>query len=345
MTDYFVAWWNVENLFSVEGDPNRIPWLAAKLKEELKGWTQVVLDKKLAQLAKVILSMNGGRGPDLLGVCEIESKQVLEQLVALLKPLGRAYKLVHHDTSDQRGIDVAFLYDSARFSTKVKEVFSHTILRRTGTRDLFQVSFYTKPGKNRLVVIGNHWPSRSGGQYESEPYRLLAGETLSYWLERIREVLKSQPSDPEPSVLVMDDFNDEPFNRSLTEYALGQRTDRLLKSKRAESPYLLNLTWLLLADGSGTFAFGGEPNLLDQLLVNRGFFTDESPWRVTEKQRRDRSSAGASRQTRCPAPFRPSVGQEQLRSDRLQRPSDGGVPDRGTRLMFLSPRPGLAGRG
>ena len=282
MADYFVAWWNVENLFSAEGDPQRIPWLAEKLKGELKGWTQAVLDQKLAQLAKVISSMNGGRGPDLLGVCEIENKQVLEQLVAALKPLGRAYKVVHHDTSDQRGIDVAFLYDSARFSTKAKEVFSHTILRRTGTRDLFQASFYTKPKKNRLVVVGNHWPSRSGGQYESEPYRMLAGETLSYWLERIREVLKSQPTDPEPSVLVMGDFNDEPFNRSLTEYALGQRVDRLLKSKRADSPYLLNLTWPLLGEGGGTFAFGGEANLLDQLLVNRGFFADESPWRVTE---------------------------------------------------------------
>ena len=282
MADYFVAWWNVENLFSVEGDPQRIPWLAEKLKAELKGWSKKVLGQKLVQLAKVISSMNGGRGPDLLGVCEVENSAVLEQLVAKLKPLGRAYKVVHHDTSDQRGIDVAFLYDSARFSVNATEIFSHTILRRTGTRDLFQASFYTQPGKNRLVVIGNHWPSRSEGQYESEPYRMLAGETLSYWLQRIREVLKSQPSDPEPSVLVMGDFNDEPFHRSLTEYALGQRVDRLLKSKRAESPYLLNLTWPLLAEGLGTFAFGGEPNLLDQLLVNRGFFADESPWRVTE---------------------------------------------------------------
>ncbi len=282
MTDYFVAWWNVENLFSVEGDPQRIPWLAEKLRAELKGWSKKVLGQKLTQLAKVISSMNGGRGPDLLGVCEVENSVVLEQLIAKLKPLGRAYKVVHHDTSDQRGIDVAFLYDSARFSINPKEVFSHTILRRTGTRDLFQASFYTKSGKNRLVVIGNHWPARSEGQYESEPYRMLAGETLSYWLQRIDEVLAARSFDPPPAVLVMGDFNDEPFNRSLTEYALGQRTDRLLKSKRAESPYLLNLTWPLLADGGGTFAFGGESNLLDQLLVNRGFFADESPWRVTE---------------------------------------------------------------
>ena len=287
MTDYFVAWWNVENLFSVEGDPQRIPWLAEKLRAELKGWSKKVLGQKLAQLAKVISSMNDGRGPDLLGVCEVENSVVLEQLIAKLKPLGRAYKVVHHDTSDQRGIDVAFLYDSARFTVNAKEVFSHTILRRTGTRDLFQASFYTtsgtgRPGNNRLVVIGNHWPARSEGQYESEPYRMLAGETLSYWLQRIDEVLAARSFDPPPAVLVMGDFNDEPFNRSLTEYALGQRNDRLLKSKRAESPYLLNLTWPLLADGLGTFAFGGESNLLDQLLVNRGFFADESIWRVKE---------------------------------------------------------------
>ena len=131
-------------------------------------------------------------------------------------------------------------------------------------------------------MIGNHWPARSEGQYESEPYRMLAGETLSYWLQRIDEVLAARSFDPPPAVLVMGDFNDEPFNRSLTEYALGQRNDRLLKSKRAESPYLLNLTWPLLADGLGTFAFGGESNLLDQLLVNRGFFADESIWRVKE---------------------------------------------------------------
>ena len=282
MTDYFIAWWNVENLFSVEGDPNRIPWLADKLKGELKGWSRTVLDKKLAQLAKVISSMNAGTGPDLLGLCEVENKSVLEQLVAALKPLGRAYKVVHHDTPDQRGIDVAYLYDSAKFTTKAKETFSHTLLRRTGTRDLLQTSFYTKPGKHRLVAIANHWPSRSGGQYESEPYRMLAGETLSYWLERIREVLKQQPTDPEPAVLVMGDFNDEPFHRSMTEYALGQRVDRLVKSKRAESPYLLNLTWSLMASGGATHVFEGERTMLDQLLVNRGFFSDESPWRVKE---------------------------------------------------------------
>ena len=83
-------------------------------------------------------------------------------------------------------------------------------------------------------------------------------------------------------IIFTGDFNDEPFNRSMTEYALGQRTDRLVKSKRAESPYLLNLTWPLMGAGSATQVFEGEVTMLDQLLVNRGFFSDESPWRVKD---------------------------------------------------------------
>ena len=280
MSEYYVAWWNLENLFSVEDDPERIPWLASQLKSELKGWTQAVLDKKLAQLVKVISSMNGGAGPDLLGVCEVENKKVVDQLVAALAGLGRKYKVVHHDTSDQRGIDVAFLYDSAKFTMKAREVFSYTVLRRTGTRDLFQVSFYTKPKKNRLVVIGNHWPSRSGGQYETEPYRMLAGETLGYWLQRIHEVLKEKSTDPDPCVLAIGDFNDEPCNRSLVEYANSERTDRLVGSSRATTPYLLNLMWPLLGAGQGTHAFGGELEMLDQVLANRGLISSKSPLNV-----------------------------------------------------------------
>lgn len=280
MNEYCVAWWNVENLFSVEGDPARIPWLAERLKADLKGWSGTILKTKLAQLAKVICSMNGGRGPDLLGVCEVENQSVLEELVAALRPLGRAYKVVHHDTSDQRGIDVAFVYDSARLTSKPREVFSHTVLRRTGTRDLLQASFYTKTGKHRLVVIGNHWPSRTEGQYESEPYRILAGETLSYWMQRIREVLKTKPADPEPCVLVIGDFNDEPFNRSLTEYALSERTDRRVRSLQSENPYLFNLTWNLLSEGAATHVYQNQGAMLDQMLVNRGLLLDESPLQI-----------------------------------------------------------------
>ncbi len=290
MREYYLAWWNVENLFSVEDDPNRPVWLQKQLAAELKGWDQTTLDAKIAQLAKIIMQMNGGAGPDILGVCEVENEAVLNQLVAALAPLGRRYRVAHYDTSDQRGIDVAFIYDHRRFKTKSSEMFHHVILKRSSTRDLFQVNFYTKPARNLLICIGNHWPSKLGGELESEPYRILAGETLSYWMARIHELFAekavadglatSLTRAVPPPVLVMGDMNDEPFNRSLTHYALSQRDERRVKSRRSRNPYLWNLMWPLMGKGVPTHVFGGTPGVLDHMLVNRGLVDSESPLKI-----------------------------------------------------------------
>ena len=67
--EYYVAWWNVENLFDFDESDTRPAWLQKKLANELKGWSTTVLDKKINQLAGVIQQMNGGKGPDILGVC------------------------------------------------------------------------------------------------------------------------------------------------------------------------------------------------------------------------------------------------------------------------------------
>ncbi|MFT4586973.1 MAG: endonuclease/exonuclease/phosphatase family metal-dependent hydrolase [Candidatus Binatia bacterium] len=279
MKEHYIAWWNVENLFSVADDPDRPEWLAKSLKSELKGWTKTVLAKKVAQLAKVVLQMNNGAGPDILGVCEVENKAALELLVDALKPLSkRRYRIAHHDTKDKRGIDVAFIYDFRKFKTKKSQQFDRVILKRNSTRDLFQVNFTTKPGGRRLILIGNHWPSRLGGELASEPYRILAGETLSYWLERIGEVYAEDAH--EPAVLAMGDFNDEPQNRSLADYALGERIPRRVVSRRSRKPYLLNLMWPLMGRGEGTHFYGGEPGMLDQFLINRGLLAADAPLRV-----------------------------------------------------------------
>lgn len=109
MKTHYVAFWNVENLFDTVDSPVRPEWLQKKLAKELAGWDGAVLDRKIEQLSSIICRMNGGVGPDLLGVCEVENKPVLEKLVAGLASLGRNYEIAHHDTSDKRGIDVAFI--------------------------------------------------------------------------------------------------------------------------------------------------------------------------------------------------------------------------------------------
>ncbi|HXV88017.1 MAG TPA: endonuclease/exonuclease/phosphatase family protein [Nitrososphaeraceae archaeon] len=273
MSNYNLAWWNVENLFDTEDSPNRTDKLKRALGKEIEGWTATILNKKIDQLSKIILTFNNNTGPDLLGVCEVENRPVVERLADSLSDLHqRSYKVIHADTSDERGIDVAFIYDSKKLEIERdqdnnKLVFSHFILKRVATRDILQVNFKTKPNGNRLVVIGNHWPSRSGGQYESEPYRMLAGETLSYFHKRILEENKDE--DGKTAIIVMGDLNDEPHNRSITEYALASRSiPRVQESKKA--PRLYNLMWSSMAQGLGTFFYNSFPNLLDQFLISRG---------------------------------------------------------------------------
>lgn len=279
--EYCIAWWNVENFFASVSDPQRPEWLAKKLKSELKGWTQAIVKRKAAQLASIIRQLNEGHGPDILGVCEVENESVLRLLVEKLDPLERNYDVAHHDMQDQRGIDVAFIYDADLFETAPDQWFNHVVLKRNATRDIFQANFKTKPHGNTLVCIGNHWPARmGGGELATEPFRIIAAETLSYWIERIVNILETDEGDP--AILVMGDFNDEPIDRSMVEYALAERTRRRVKSKRSRKPYLLNLMWPFLADDIGTHHYGGEFTVLDQVLVNRGLLRSELPLRLVE---------------------------------------------------------------
>ncbi len=294
MKTYNLAWWNLENLFDVEGSPARTDKLKRTLGEELRGWTEDILARKIAQLARILRQLNGGRGPDLLGVCEVENQPVLERLVGALSGLGRSYAVAHHDTADERGIDVAFLYDRTLFTAEAQ--FAHVLQKRTATRDLFQVNFRTASGR-LLVVIGNHWPARTAGVYESEPYRMMAGETLSYFCQRIEQI----HGDDTP-IVVVGDFNDEPSNRSLTDYALSQRhrTNVLY----ARTPRLLNLMWPLMGQGLGTHYYDNEPAILDQWLVSGGALKANARIRAIETSARIERFPEMTATGRYPAPIR-----------------------------------------
>ena len=145
------------------------------LRKELKGWDNDVLNMKISQLSKIIAQINGGAGPDILRVCEVESKVVLEKPVNKI-PLSRNYKIAHDNSKDNRGIDITFIYDADSF--KLEANFSHFIVKRNATRDLFQVNLRIEKDERLLVLVGNHWPARISGMFDSKPYRLIAGEAL-----------------------------------------------------------------------------------------------------------------------------------------------------------------------
>lgn len=285
---YSISWWNVENLFDVENSPNRSEKLQRTLKKELPGWTENILAKKIAQLTQIIAKIDNNRGPDILGICEVENRNVVDRLKDSLNNIlsHHKYDVVHADTQDKRGIDVAFLYDTKKFEVEKDEnnndlVFSHFVVKSEATRDILQINFITKNSdkKRRLVLIGNHWPSRSGGQYESEPYRIVAGETLSYFHKRILEENDDEDdinnnNNSDTSVLVMGDFNDEPFDRSVVKHALALSHPLKLKFSR-DKPWLYNLMYPLVGEGIGTFYFNNFPNLLDQFMVSKGIVSEK----------------------------------------------------------------------
>lgn len=276
-SSYYVAWWNLENLFDEENAPadRRPDKVLRAIKNDIVGWTPQLRDRKIAQLASVIVQMNAGNAPDLLGVCEVENRFVLDLLVDAVAELlpARSYRVVHADTDDARGIDVAFLYDADSFAVPDNETFFHVVMRRNATREILQVNFKTHTGRT-WSVFGNHWPSRSGGQFESAGYRHIAGETLSYFHQRALEV-----HGPATPVLVMGDFNDEPFDTSMVLHALSTR-QRLKVVQTDSVPRLWNLMWSPLGTSEGTFYFDNQPNVLDQFLVNKNMAIQDMPIKV-----------------------------------------------------------------
>ncbi|HEU0223086.1 MAG TPA: endonuclease/exonuclease/phosphatase family protein, partial [Paracoccaceae bacterium] len=242
MPDHLIAFWNLENLFAPENHPDRPDWLQRRVASDLRGWDEVLFARKLDQLARIIARMNAGAGPDILGVAEVENRFVLDRLAERINASqpGRSYAVVHAESeADTRGIDTAFLYDGARYSADPATIFSHSVLRRTGTRDILQATFRTVPGGNDLVILCNHWPSRSGGAAESAGFRATAGETLGYWHERIREVLGVRAA-----VLALGDFNDDPHDPSLRFNAVAWRERGDVE--RALSAKFYNLAWRYL---------------------------------------------------------------------------------------------------
>lgn len=270
MVKHYIYWWNLENLFDIENSLRRSEFLNNHLGSELQGWDAAVLDKKITNLTSIISKFNDNKGPDILGVCEVENEFVIQLLLdAMNAALNREYTFVISEGEDKRGIDTALIYDTAKYGPE-QVTFSLRIIKRNSTRDLFQVHINTANG-NKLVCILNHWPSRSGGELMSEPFRIMVAENLSYWIERIYE---EQGKDA--SILLMGDFNDNPYNKSITNYLMAINNKALVKSNRVRLKYFYNVMHSFLDAQIGTFVFGNEFNMLDQFMISKSILSEKT---------------------------------------------------------------------
>jgi hypothetical protein len=261
-----VAFYNLENLFDTIDDPKIDD--AEFLPKSASQWDSKKYFTKLSHLADVISRIGDEytkNGPVFIGVSEVENRQVVEDLVHTppLKTMG--YDVVHYDSPDKRGIDVALLYQPKLF--RVISSKPHPFLMAdTGfhTRDILQVDGMLD---GELVhVLVNHWPSRSGGEQESAFKRNAAADLC---LSIVQSIYKEEPN---AKIIIMGDLNDDPVDVSLMKH-LKIKT----KPENVHPGDLFDPMWQLFRDGIGSLAYRDSWNLFDQIIVSSALMDKNAP--------------------------------------------------------------------
>lgn len=255
-----VAFYNLENLFDTEDD------LENKGDDEFLpsgtyNWTLDKYHKKLDNLAFVINRLakeHSPLGASIIGVAEVENRKVLEDLVARPSIAGMGLKIVHRDSPDRRGIDVAFLYNPDLFTLLSYSVHPYYFEKNPSyvSRDQLLVSGIL--GGDTIHVSVNHWPSRYGAK--SSELREAAARGVKQVADSLYRLNKNA------KIIIMGDLNDEPTNRS-TRLVLNAQKNRV----DVKPGGLFNPMWKLYDRGIGSLAYQGKWSLFDQIIISYPF--------------------------------------------------------------------------
>jgi len=256
-----IGFWNVENLYDTLNDV----W---KNDEEftpfgVNAWTGKRYWTKIDRLAEVISQMATDVTPDglaILGLCEIENKSVVKDLVNSPRLKKRNYQIVHIEGPDIRGVDPSFIYNPNYF--KFVRAINYPVTLVTDsthkTRDILVVSGLFNG--EALTVLVNHWPSRRGGEMASRPNRNGAAKVARHIADSILM------TDAKAKVVIMGDLNDDPVNECVKKiigtYSNIKEVNDNLFFNPMEKPY---------KEGTGTLAWQDSWNLFDQTLLNKNW--------------------------------------------------------------------------
>ena len=247
--ELFTVFYNLENLFDTIDSPQSND--SEFLPNSKKQWNSYRYNHKLRQLGKVFSNLahykNNNNMPDIIGLCEVENRLVIEDLLKTPAFSNQDYTIVHQDSPDSRGIDCALLFSNKFKLLKYDFISIKNSNEKRPTRDIVYVKLAFKD--EIINVFVNHWPSRWGGQAETNHKRLFAAKVL-------KDYLQSNISNAEYT-LIMGDFNDYPFNESI--------------AKVLVSNDFINLMATDLVSGKGSYNFRGNWNWLDQIIISKNF--------------------------------------------------------------------------
>ena len=252
---YSILFYNVENLFDIHDDPateddNFTP-------DGDYHWTSKRLSVKLLSLSKVILNASEWNVPDIVVFCEVENRNLLERLISQTPLKSYPYKIIHKESPDFRGIDVAMIYNSETFYP-VEYQYYPLILngKQLNTRDILYVSGILN-GKDTIHIFGNHWPSRYSGLMETRELRNAAASLLRSKVDELNQKFKS------PKIVIVGDFNDNPDDFAISQILLANDVQNTLEGNK-----LYNLFWGINRTDQGSLKFQSQWFIFDQIIVS-----------------------------------------------------------------------------
>ena len=260
-----VAFYNLENLFDTINDPLKNDEASPIM--ELNANRSGIYKKKLENMAAAIADIGRDQTqntPVIIGVCEIENREVLQDLVNTPYLLSKNYGIVHFDSPDTRGIDVALLYQKQFFrpthsSSHTLKIYDDVNRTRIITRDQLLVS--GKLEGEDIHIIVNHWPSRRGGEARSRPHRVAAAKLNKQLIDSLQSL------DPYAKILTMGDFNDDPINDSFKKALKTFENREKVPFKGLYNPFEKQFK----REGLGTTGYRDSWSLFDQLVMTKPF--------------------------------------------------------------------------
>lgn len=257
-----LMFYNVENLFDTINDPktNDDDFTPSGHYR----WNAYRLYKKLNNVYKVIAAAGGTEPPEIVAFAEVENKQVIENLI-YNTPLSKyRYSVVHEDSRDQRGIDVALVYRP----DKIKKITSR-YFEAGNYREILYFAFSTY-GKDTIHLFVNHWPSRAGGQLSSEKKRMFVADILKAKTDSLFKVNKNA------KIIITGDFNDEPSDKSIAGVLSAIKISGQINYEE-----LYNLAYLP-DEKYGTIKFRGSWGTFDQFIVSGNLLKKNSTYTQPE---------------------------------------------------------------
>ena len=256
-----VAFYNLENLFDTINDVNKNDEASPIM--EIRFNRGKIYREKVSNMAEVVSQIGYDvtkRPPSILGICEVENRTVVEDLISDEKLRKYNYGIVHYESPDDRGIDVGLIYNKDVF--KVKNSSSHDVFitgnnssKRRNTRDQLVVSGHLDGELMHFIV--NHWPSRGA----DETKRIAAAEVNNFIIDSLRNKYES------PKIITMGDFNDDPFDKSIKKILGAKKNISDVKINDLYNPF----ETILVDEGVGSNAYRDKWQLIDQIILSKPF--------------------------------------------------------------------------